>query len=123
MIYTSSRKIPVRCPTKSLWSLARTTAAGEAQPLRVVLSFAPGWLGGRRGKLARERGDCDQPIPELLAGGPALRERFGWRISPYVLPRERVEARHREGDPLIQTIAEEGRVLLGDPLQEVASAR
>ena len=57
----------------------------------------------------------------LLAGTPALERRHGLRISPYVLSRERVEARHREGDPLMRTIAEEGRVVLGEPLQEIAT--
>lgn len=58
----------------------------------------------------------------LQAGAPALRERYGWRISPYVLPRARAATRHREGDPLMQTIADEGRILLGEPLQEMANA-
>jgi predicted nucleotidyltransferase len=58
----------------------------------------------------------------LLAGAPALERQTGLRISPYVLGQERVEERYRDGDPLMSTIAEEGRVLLGDPLREVAGA-
>jgi predicted nucleotidyltransferase len=58
----------------------------------------------------------------LLAGASSLEKQIGLRISPYVLSREHVEARYREGDPLMQTIADEGRVLLGEPLQEMASA-
>jgi hypothetical protein len=58
----------------------------------------------------------------LLAGGPVLEGRTGLRISPYVLPRPRVEERYHDGDPLMLTIAEEGRVLLGEPLVEVVKA-
>jgi predicted nucleotidyltransferase len=58
----------------------------------------------------------------LIAGAPTLEGRTGLRISPYLLPRARVEERYRDGDPLMLTIAEEGRVLLGTPLQEVANA-
>jgi predicted nucleotidyltransferase len=58
----------------------------------------------------------------LLAGAPSLEARTGLRISPYVLSRERVEERYKDDDPLMRTMAGEGRVLLGDPLQEVANA-
>jgi hypothetical protein len=58
----------------------------------------------------------------LLAGSPAVETRTGLRISPYVLARERAEARCQDGDPLMQTIADEGRVLLGKPLREIANA-
>jgi predicted nucleotidyltransferase len=58
----------------------------------------------------------------LLAGAPVLETQTGLRISPYVLAERRVAERHRDGDPLMRTIADEGRVLLGDPLQEVATS-
>jgi predicted nucleotidyltransferase len=58
----------------------------------------------------------------LLAGTASLERQMGMRISPYVLTRARVETRYRDGDPLMHTIADEGRVLLGEPLQEAANA-
>jgi predicted nucleotidyltransferase len=55
----------------------------------------------------------------LLDAGAALRQRLGVRASPYVLSRERAEARQRQGDPLMAAIKAEGRTLLGDPFAEV----
>lgn len=56
----------------------------------------------------------------LVDAGPEIRRRFGLRISPYVLDKARVEARHRDGDPLMQNIHAEGRTLYGTPFHEIA---
>jgi uncharacterized protein len=58
----------------------------------------------------------------LIASVPAFETQMGLTLSPYVLARGRVEARYREGDPLMQTIVDEGRALLGEPLREVVGA-
>lgn len=58
----------------------------------------------------------------LLYGAASLQERLGLRISPYVLTRGRAEERHREGDPLLRTIAEEGQLVLGESLLHVIHA-
>ena len=52
----------------------------------------------------------------LLEVGEEVRRRQGLRISPYVLSANRVEERLEKGDPLMETIRKEGRILLGDPL-------
>ncbi len=141
-LYRVNREHDLAAPLEALFAAEARRLSRLRDELRTLLSDA-GLLDSIRSVLlygsnargeATAKSDVDllvvtegeETVPAvrdaLLAGAPALRERFGWRISPYVLPRERVEARHREGDPLMETIAEEGRVLLGDPLQEVANA-
>jgi predicted nucleotidyltransferase len=56
----------------------------------------------------------------LMDAEPEIRRRFGLRISPYVLDKARVEARYRDGDPLMQNIHAEGRTLYGTHFHEVA---
>lgn len=55
----------------------------------------------------------------LLDASPEIHRRFGLRISPYVLWKERVQARHRDGDPLMRNVAAEGRTLYGTHFHEV----
>lgn len=59
----------------------------------------------------------------LLEVEPSVRKRLGLRLSAYVLTEARVEARFREGDPLMETIETEGRTLLGEPIQAMLGIR
>jgi hypothetical protein len=60
-------------------------------------------------------------VQDVLIGAMAeIRRRFGLRISPYVLARERVQERFRDGDPLMKNIDSEGRTLYGTHFHEVA---
>jgi uncharacterized protein len=64
-----------------------------------------------------------EPVYEAVLGAfPDLRRRFGLRISPYVVEEERVRERYRDGDPLMQNIASEGRTLYGTPFHEIVGA-
>lgn len=56
----------------------------------------------------------------LIDAEPEIRRRFGLRISPYVLDKARVEARYRDGDPLMLNIHAEGRTLYGTHFHEIA---
>jgi uncharacterized protein len=55
----------------------------------------------------------------LLEAAPEIHRRFGLRISPYVLWKERVQQRHHDGDPLMRNVAAEGRTLYGTHFHEV----
>lgn len=74
--------------------------------------------------LAATAGDdaVDAVNDALLARAEALQARFGFRISPIVLPRSRIMERFREGDPLMKNILDDGRTLLGASFREVAGA-
>lgn len=68
---------------------------------------------------------ADEPSVErvqdvLIGAMPGIQRRFGLRISPYVLARERVRERFRDGDPLMKSIDSEGRTLYGTHFHEVA---
>lgn len=64
-----------------------------------------------------------EPVNDaLLERAEALRARFGFRISPLVLPQPRIVERFREGDPLMKNILDDGRTLLGASFREVAGA-
>ena len=59
-------------------------------------------------------------VQEVLLGAVAdIHHRFGFRIAPYALSRERVQERFRDGDPLMQNIHSEGRTLYGTHFQEI----
>lgn len=61
-----------------------------------------------------------EPVHDAVIGAyPELWRRFGLRISPYVLDRDRVRERYRDGDPLMQNIASEGRTLYGTHFHEI----
>ena len=53
---------------------------------------------------------------------PAVQRRLGLRLSPLVLDRERVVARHTQGDPLMQSVLSEGRTLYGTHFHEIVRA-
>lgn len=59
----------------------------------------------------------DQVTEAMYAAGEVARRRQGIRISPYVLTEKRVRERAKAGDPLLKTVATEGRLLLGDALE------
>jgi predicted nucleotidyltransferase len=70
---------------------------------------------------------ADEPsverVQDVLIGAMAeIQRRFGLRISPYVLSRERVQERFRDGDPLMKSIDSEGRTLYGTHFHEVAGS-
>jgi predicted nucleotidyltransferase len=68
-------------------------------------------------------GDGVPPVQEaLLDAADVLRQKFGISLSAYVLPLERVQERFRDGDPLMHTIADEGRELIGGPFREMVEA-
>lgn len=67
---------------------------------------------------------ADEPsvlrVREVLVDAmPDMQRRFGLRISPMVLARERIQERYRDGDPLMKNIENEGRTLHGIHFQEV----
>lgn len=67
---------------------------------------------------------ADEPsvprVREVLVDAmPGVQHRFGLRISPLVLARERIQERYRDGDPLMKNIESEGRTLYGTHFQEV----
>lgn len=111
------------------WLRERVAEAGMLDTVRAVILF-----GSQARGEAAPGSDVDLLVivedenrvsaarDALLAGAPTLERRSGLRISPYVLSRERAEVRYRDGDPLMQTVADEGRVLLGDPLRELVNA-
>jgi predicted nucleotidyltransferase len=55
----------------------------------------------------------------LVDAMPEIQRRFGLRVSPLVLARERIVERYRDGDPLMKNIENEGRTLYGTHFQEV----
>jgi predicted nucleotidyltransferase len=69
-----------------------------------------------------EAGQADHVQELLISAIPHIQRRFGLRISPYALPRERVRERHRDGDPLMQSIQSEGRTLYGTHFHEIVGA-
>jgi predicted nucleotidyltransferase len=64
-------------------------------------------------------GQADHVQEALISATPDLQRRFGLRISPYALPRERVRERFQDGDPLMQNVHSEGRTLYGAHFQEI----
>lgn len=108
------------------WVLDTLTTAGSVAIVRTVILYGSNARG-----VATKDSDVDLLVvttgeaytsavrETLLTAAPSLRSRTGMRISPHVLSLERVEARYQEGDSLMLTIAEEGRVLLGEPLADV----
>lgn len=111
------------------WLRQTMAEAGQVDAVRSVILYGSNVRGE-----ASARSDVDllvittteEEVPAareaLLARAPSLERQTGLRVSPYILARKRVEERYREGDPLMMSIAEDGRVLLGDPLQEVTDA-
>lgn len=63
------------------------------------------------------------PVQDVLQdAGRSIEARFGPPLSAYVLPESRVRERYKDGDPLMLTIASEGRELFGTPFREMAVA-
>lgn len=111
------------------WLRRRLAEANQTDAIRSVVLY-----GSNARADASARSDVDLLVitrseagisaarDALLAGAPALERQTGLRISPYALSEKRVAERYRDGNPLMRTIAEEGRVLLGEPLREVVGA-
>lgn len=55
----------------------------------------------------------------LIDAMPEVERRFGLRISPLLLSKERVQERFTDGDPLMQNIHADGRTLYGTHFQEL----
>jgi predicted nucleotidyltransferase len=111
------------------WLRETLDAASLTEAIRSVTLYgsnARGEAGVRSDVDLLVIADVDEAVgparDALIAGASALEDRTGLMISPYVLPRQRVEERFRDGDPLMETIAEEGRVLLGESLRELVKA-
>ena len=68
-----------------------------------------------------EPGQAEHVQDVLISATPDIQCRFGLRISPYSVPRERVRERYREGDPLMQNVHAEGRTLYGIHFHEIVS--
>jgi predicted nucleotidyltransferase len=62
---------------------------------------------------------ADQVRDVLMDAVPETERRFGLRISPLLLSKERVQERYRDGDPLMQNIHVDGRTLYGTHFQEL----
>jgi predicted nucleotidyltransferase len=62
---------------------------------------------------------ADQVRDVLMDAIPETERRFGLRISPLLLSKERVQERYRDGDPLMQNIHADGRTLYGTHFQEL----
>jgi uncharacterized protein len=58
----------------------------------------------------------------LIDAIPAIRRRFGLRLSPLVLEKARVQERWRDGDPLMQNVLSEGRTLYGAHFHDLVEA-
>jgi len=58
----------------------------------------------------------------MVGAAPALETRMGLRLSPLVIGAERAVERWKDGDPLMKSIRDEGRTLLGEPFGEVLGA-
>jgi predicted nucleotidyltransferase len=104
---------------------ARLEAAGLAGVVRSVVIFGSAVRGDARpgsdlDLLAVVEGEeaVGAVRNALLDADTELRRRLGVRASPYVLSRERLEARTRAGDPLMASIRAEGRTLLGAAFDE-----
>ncbi len=111
------------------WLHTTLAEAGVRDATRSVILYGSNVRGEARTRsdvdllvVMGDEGSVPAARDALIAATPALENRTGLCISPYVLPRARVEDRYSDGDPLMLTIAEEGRTLLGVPLQEVANA-
>ena len=62
-----------------------------------------------------------EPVRDaVLDAEELISRRTGLRISPLVLSLRRVRERYHDGDPLLQDIETQGRLLLGQPLQQLA---
>jgi predicted nucleotidyltransferase len=72
--------------------------------------------------IVAEDDDVESVTTALVGETERLHDRFGVRLSPMVLSQAQVEHRHRDGDPLMRNILDEGRTLLGHPFQEVVGA-
>lgn len=62
---------------------------------------------------------ADRVRDVLIDAIPEIERRFGLRISPLVLSKERVQERFTDGDPLMQNIHADGRTLYGTHFQEL----
>lgn len=71
--------------------------------------------------IVTEPGRAEEVQDVLIGAIPDLQHRFGLRISPYALPRERVQERYGDGDPLMRNVHSEGRTLFGAHFQEITS--
>lgn len=68
-----------------------------------------------------EPGQAEHVQDVLISAIADIQRRFGLRISPYSLTRQRVQERYQEGDPLMQSVHSEGRTLLGTHFHEIVS--
>ena len=104
-------------------------SAGLAEAIRSAVLYGSN-VRGEAGPhsdldvLVVTRSEADvRPVQDVLVdAGRALEARFGPPLSAYVLPESRVRERYQDGDPLMLTIALEGRELFGTSFQELADA-
>jgi len=64
----------------------------------------------------------ERVLEVLINAIPAVRRRFGLRLSPLILEKARVQERYRDGDPLMQNVLSEGRTLYGTHFHEMVDA-
>lgn len=72
--------------------------------------------------VAGEENSVERVQDVLIAATTDLQRRFGLRIAPYVLARDRVQERFRDGDPLMQNIHSQGRTLYGTHFHQIVDA-
>ncbi len=67
--------------------------------------------------VVNSEGAVERVTEAMYAAGEVVRRRQGVRISPYVLTERRARERATAGDPLFETVATEGRLLMGQALE------
>jgi predicted nucleotidyltransferase len=89
-----------------------SNARGEAEPRSDIDVLV----------VTRNGTDVGQVRDVLMDVGRSIEACLGPSLSAYVLPESRVRERYQDGDPLMLTVASEGRELFGAPFREMADA-
>jgi predicted nucleotidyltransferase len=64
----------------------------------------------------------ERVLEVLIDALPDVQRRFGLRISPLVMEKDRVQERFRDGDPLMKNVLSDGRRLYGAHFHEIVEA-
>jgi predicted nucleotidyltransferase len=72
--------------------------------------------------VTEDRAQVERVLEVLIDAIDPVRRRFGMRISPLVLEKAQIQARYRDGDPLMKNVLSDGRRLFGTPFHEMVDA-